>query len=53
MMIIQTCLTFPVMLMTRGEVDFVASKFDTFNAKAEKPWNNKRAYTNKDCLGMR
>lgn len=42
MMIMQTCFTLPVMFMTRGDVDLVASKFDTFNAKAAKPWNSNR-----------
>ena len=39
MMIMHTCFTLPVILITRGLVDFVASKFETFRAKAVKPWN--------------
>lgn len=45
MMIMHTCFTFPVMLMTSGDVDFVASKFDTFNANAVKPWKASNRYT--------
>lgn len=37
MMIMHTCFTLPVMLITRGVVDFVASKLETFRAKAVKP----------------
>ena len=37
MMIMHTCLIFPAMLMTRGDVDLVASKLDTFSANAVNP----------------
>ena len=37
MMIMQTCLMFPAMLMTRGDVDLVASKLATFSANAVNP----------------
>ena len=52
MIIIHTCFTLPVILITSGEVDFVASKFETFKAKAVKPWNNNNPYTIKDCCVM-
>lgn len=43
MRIIQTCLTFPVILMTRGDVDRVASKLEMFNENAVNPWKIRRA----------
>lgn len=46
MIIMHTCFTFPVILITRGDVDFVASKFEIFNANAVKPWKRRRKYTN-------
>lgn len=44
MIITQTCFTFPAILITRGEVDFVASKLETFRANAMKPLNTNNKY---------
>ena len=43
--IMHTCFTFPVMLITSGEVDRVASKLEIFNENAVNPWKRRRAYT--------
>lgn len=50
MIITQTCFTFPAILITRGEVDFVASKLETFRANAMKPLNTNNKYIQKGFL---